>query len=70
MKIKFQTITSEEEALKAVESNGYALKYVKDQTEAVCLKAVQRNRCALQYVKDQALFLKIADRLGIEVDLG
>ncbi len=70
MKIKFQTITSEEEALKAVESYGDALQYVRDQTEAVCLKAVQRNRCALQYVKDQALFLKIADRLGIEVDLG
>ena len=38
---------------KAVERNGYALRYVKDQTEAVCIKAVENDGDALQYVKDQ-----------------
>ena len=37
-------------ALKAVERNGYALQYVKDQTPEVCLKAVERNGDALRYV--------------------
>jgi hypothetical protein len=36
-----------------VESDGYALQYVKDQTEPVCLKAVESDGSALQYVKDQ-----------------
>jgi hypothetical protein len=40
-----------EDALKAVERNGYALQYVKEQTEAVCLKAVERNGDALRYVE-------------------
>ena len=44
-----------DEAMKAVESDGYALQYVKDQTEAVCLKAVERNGDALQYV-NRAIF--------------
>jgi hypothetical protein len=39
--------------LKAVENDGDALQYVKDQTEPVCLKAVERNGDALRYVKDQ-----------------
>jgi hypothetical protein len=38
------------DALKAVEQNGYALQYVKDQTPEVCLKAVERNGYALRYV--------------------
>jgi len=36
-----------------VENNGYALQYVKEQTEAVCLKAVERDGDALQYVKEE-----------------
>ena len=36
--------------LKAVESDGYALRYVKEQTPEVCLKAVERNGDALMYV--------------------
>lgn len=43
MKVKFSAITDLKVALKAVEKNGYALQYVKDQTEAVCLKAVERT---------------------------
>ena len=69
MKVKYQGILTIEAALKAVESNGYALQYVKDQTEAVCLKAVESNGSALRYVLNVALFLKIAAKFGIEVDV-
>jgi hypothetical protein len=44
-----------DEALKAVENNGYALRYIKNQTEAICLKAVEKDGLALQYVKDQTV---------------
>ena len=57
--MKYNIITNETDALKAVECNGYALRYVKDQTEAVCLKAVERDGYALQYVKDYDLFCKL-----------
>ena len=55
-----------EDALKAVESDGDALQYVKEQTEAVCLKAVERNGDALRYVKEQteAVCLKAVERNG------
>ena len=41
------------DAMKAVESDGDALRYVKDQTHEICLKAVEQNGYALKYVKDQ-----------------
>ena len=69
MKIKFSAILTLDSALKAVERNGDALQYVKDQTEAVCLKAVERNGYALQYVKDQTLFIKVAGILKIEIEV-
>ena len=56
MKISIKELeiwTDEAHCLKAVESDGYALCYVKDQTEGICLKAVERNGYALQYVKDR-----------------
>ena len=43
-------LSNEKDALEAVKRNGYALQYVKDQTEAICLEAVKRNGYALQYV--------------------
>ena len=43
------------EALEAVKQNGYALRYVKDQTPEVCVEAVKRNGYALQYV-DKSIF--------------
>ena len=46
-----------EDALEAVKCNGYALQYVKEQTEAVCLEAVKRNGYALRYV-DKNIFFK------------
>jgi hypothetical protein len=52
--------------LKAVERNGDALRYVKEQTEAICLKAVEQDGNALQYVKEQteAICLKAVERNG------
>lgn len=50
---------TENESLKAVEQNGYALQYVKNQTEAICLKAVEQDGDALQYVQE-TLFKKEA----------
>ena len=35
--MKFKAIIGVDAALKAVESDGDALRYVKDQTEAICL---------------------------------
>ena len=65
MRIKFQGIENEKAALEAVKRNGYALQYVKDQTEAVCLEAVKRNGDALQYVVIRAIFDTIVRSLGI-----
>ena len=47
-------IINEEEGLEAVKRNGDALRYVKDQSEAICLEAMKRNGDALRYVKDQS----------------
>ena len=44
---------SDAENIEAVKRNGYALQYVKDQTEQVCIEAVKRNGFALRYVKEQ-----------------
>ena len=51
--IEFLALLTFEASLEAVKQNGYALRYVKDQTEAVALEAVKQNGYALQYVKDQ-----------------
>ena len=66
MKVKFSAIVGSDAALKAVESDGDALRYVRDQTEAVCLKAVESNGYALQYVMDQteAVCLKAVESNG------
>ena len=39
--------------LAAVEQDGYALKYIKEQTEKICLAAAKRNGRALEYVNEQ-----------------
>ena len=67
--MKFQAILSLDAALAAVQDDGYALRYVKDQTEAVALAAVSRNGDALQYVLCKDLFLKIAAQLSIKVEI-
>jgi len=42
-----------DEALAAINQNGYALKYVKEQTTKICLAAVSKDGDALQFVKKQ-----------------
>ena len=69
MKIKFSAILTVDAAIKAVERNGYALRYVKDQTEAVCIKAVERNGDALRYVLNIDLFKSIAAKFSISIEV-
>ena len=65
--MKFCAILDVKSAMSAVKRNGYALRYVKEQTEAVCLEAVKRNDYALQYVLEKKLFISIAGKFGISV---
>ena len=53
---KFKTLTQKKDlmgpkAIEAVKQNGYALRYVKEQTEAICTEAVKQNGYALRYVE-------------------
>ena len=57
--IEFEQWSDEKYCLKAVEQDGYSLRYVKEQTEAICLKAVEQDGYSLQYVKDKKVFMKI-----------
>ena len=66
--MKFMAICDFKLAIKAVESDGYALRYVKEQTEPICLKAVERNGDALRYVLSFELFVKIAAKLNIRIE--
>lgn len=54
-KLKNKKNLSGQEALLAVEQNGYALRYVKDQTEDICRAAVEQNEDALRYVEEKFL---------------
>ena len=36
-----------------MQQDGWALRFVKEQTEALCLAAVQQDGTALQFVKEQ-----------------
>lgn len=69
MRIKFAAILGIESALKAVESDGHALRYVPAElrTEAVALKAVESDGDALQYVLVKELFIKIAAICKIKI---
>ena len=51
--LSYKKNLSGEEALKAVKEDAFALRFVRDQTEAICLKAVKKDGYALKYVKDQ-----------------
>ncbi|HID9495110.1 TPA: DUF4116 domain-containing protein, partial [Clostridioides difficile] len=41
--------------MEAMRENGWALQYVKEQTEEICMEAVREDGEALQYVKNQTL---------------
>ena len=53
MRVEYLGIMDKKVAMKAVKQNGYALKFVHTQTEAICLAAVKQNGCALQFVHNQ-----------------
>tara|TARA_R110000851_G_scaffold2612_2_gene10660 strand:+ start:1393 stop:1611 length:219 start_codon:yes stop_codon:yes gene_type:complete len=44
---------SEDEALEAVKQDGFALRYVKEQTQDICLAAVKQDVDALQFVNEK-----------------
>lgn len=46
---------SGKKALEAVKQDGYALQYVKDQTQDICIEAVKQDGYALRYV-DKSIF--------------
>jgi hypothetical protein len=50
---------NQKHCLEAVKQDGYALMYVKDQSESICLEAVKRNGDALRYVNIKSSFLEI-----------
>lgn len=46
---------TEEETIRKVKQNGYALQYVREQTPEICMAAVKENKVALHYV-DKSIF--------------
>ena len=64
---KVETLTHELQR----KGNGYALQYVPDElkSKAVCAKAVERNGDALQYVFEKSLFVRIAAKFGIRINI-
>ena len=67
--MKYQGITNQDCAIKAVNQDGDALQYVRDQTEAVCLAAVNQNGYALRYVRDNDMFVLIAEKIGESIEM-
>ena len=69
--VEFRAILNVEAAIVAVENNGDALQYVPDElkSEAVCAKAVESDGDALQYVLKKSLFISIAAKFGISIDI-
>ena len=53
LKTKYYKYFSFEESLAAVKKDGWALQFVKEQTEEICLAAVEQYGWALKYVKEQ-----------------
>jgi ABC-type Fe3+ transport system substrate-binding protein len=54
------------EALAAVKQNGYALRYVSEQTEEICLAAVQQNGYALQFVSETIMQSLLEEEIEID----
>ena len=57
-KAQYEALTTKknlkgEEAMKAVKKDGYALRYVNEQTEQICIEAVKQSGFALRYVNKQ-----------------
>ena len=64
-------LKTEAVVLAAVERDGYALQYVptKLKTEAVVLAAVKSNGYALQYVFEKSLFILLAEKFEIPINI-
>ena len=64
-------LKSEAVCAKAVENDGEALQYVPDElkSEAVCAKAVENDGEALRYVLKKSLFISIAAKFGISINI-
>ena len=56
---------------KAVESDGYALRFVPEalMSEAVLFKAVEIDGDALRYVLKKSLFISVAAKFGIPINI-
>ena len=50
---EFKKWGDEKYCIEKVKKNGYALRYVKNQTDEICIEAVKQNGDALRYVKKQ-----------------
>ena len=53
---------SKQQAIEAVKQDGYALSYVKDQTEQICIEAVKRNGYALSYVNKSVFITQVESK--------
>ena len=51
---------SELDVLEKIQKDGWALRYVKEQTPELCLAAVQQNGFAVQFVKEQSIEICLA----------
>ena len=69
--IKFSAILSVEAAIAAVERNGEALRYVPEalMNESVVSKAVESDGYNLRYILKKSLFVSIAAKFGISIDI-
>jgi len=52
-----------DEAMEAVKRDGYALKYVIEQTPEICLEAVKQDGWALRYVSEQMFDIYTDDEM-------
>ena len=69
--VEFKAILSVESAMVAVERNSYALKYVPEalMSEAVVFKAVESDSYALKYVLKKSLFISLAAKFEIPINI-
>ena len=62
---EFKQWSNKEYCLEAVKQDGYALRYVREQSETVCLEAVKQNGYALQFVAKLSMSQKVIEELKI-----
>ncbi len=55
----------EKECLEAVKQDGYALKYVKNQTREICLAAVKQKPDTIKYIRNVQRRMDTLRKLGL-----